>query len=254
MRAHAELVVSAPRDRAAARFRVERMAGHAPVSWRPAGDAVYMVATSASPVGDDDVRLEVTARAGSELAVRSAGATVVWSGASTRHEVRGRVEPDASLDWAPEPLVATAGCNHSQVARVEVDPAGRLRWREILVLGRHGERPGTLRSVLSVDVGGRPLLRHELVVGAEGWSTGPAVLGPARVVGLLLVAGASTSAGVGVASAAPAGPTWAVTPLEGPGVLAVALGAGVPDVVRDLAKAEAVMAVGPARPPFSVEP
>jgi urease accessory protein len=212
------------------------MAGQAPVAWRLAADTVYMVSTAASPVGDDHVGLEVQARAGSRLVVRSTAATVAWTGVASRHDVRATVERGAALDWAPEPLVATSGCRHSQLAWLDVHDGGSLRWRELLVLGRHDEAPGSLRSTLRVDHAGRPLLRHELTIGATGWD-GPAVLGSARVVGLLLFAGGAVNGAPDVALEPPqarAGDGWAVTPLEGPGRMVYAIGENVPEVERRL--------------------
>jgi urease accessory protein len=204
------------------------MAGQAPVAWRLGADAVYMVSTAASPVGDDKVVLEVRARAGSRLVVRSTAATVAWTGVASRHEVRATVEHGAVLDWAPEPLVATSGCHHAQLARIDVHDGGSLWWRELLVLGRYDEAPGWLRTSLRVDLAGRPLLRHQLTIGAEGWD-GPAVLGSARVVGLVLFAGAAVD-GVREPPSASAGDGWAATPLEGPGQIVYAIGENVPEV------------------------
>ena len=234
VRAHAELV-SAPAAPGEP-LRLERMAGQAPVAWRPAAEAVYLVSTAASPVGDDQVVIEVRARAGSRLVVRSTAATVAWTGAGSRQEVRATVERGAALDWAPEPLVATSGCHHSHVARLDVQEGGSVRWRELLVLGRHDEAPGALRSTLRVDVAGRPLLRHELRIGAVGWD-GPAVLGPARVVGLLLFAGAAVDDASDVGPAAlqaRVGDGWAVSQLEGPGQIVCAIGDNLSDVERRL--------------------
>jgi urease accessory protein len=64
----------------------------------------------------------------------------------------------------------------------------RLVWREELVLGRHGERPGELSSRIDLLVEGRPVLRQELGVGpgAPEWS-GPVVLGGAKATGTVIV-------------------------------------------------------------------
>jgi urease accessory protein len=227
------------------------MAGQAPVAWRPAAEAVYMVSTAASPVGGDQIVLEVRARAGSRLVVRSTAATVAWTGLASRHEVRATVERGAALDWAPEPLVLTSSCHHSQLAWLDVHDGGSLRWREVLVLGRHDEAPGSLRSTLRVDLAGRPLLRHELTIGADGWD-GPAVLGLARVVGLLLFAGAAVDGAPDVTLGPPqarAGDGWAATPLEGAGQIVYAIGESVPDVERRLVGAFAAYSGDPTTHP-----
>ncbi len=196
--------------------RIEEMVGEVPVAWRPAADAVYMVGTAASPVGRDRVAMTLRVRTGARLVVRSSAASVVWAGSGSRQTVRVTVEERAELDWCPEPLIATAGCDHRQEVVVDVAPAGRLSWRDVTVLGRAGERPGRLVSSLRVTVGGAPVLHHVLGFGTghPGWD-GPAVVGPARVVAQLVVAGAGTG---DIAPAA--GPGWSVTPLAGPAALA----------------------------------
>src|SRR5262249_28574669 len=90
----------------------------------------------------------------------------------------------ASLAWEPEPLVAAAGCNHTTDVRVDLDATASLAWREVLVLGRDGERPGACRLRLRVDLAGEAILRHDLMVGATH-DAYPA-LGDARVVGALV--------------------------------------------------------------------
>lgn len=207
----------------------------APVAWRATPEAVYLVGTSASPVADDQLAVEVTLREGATLVVRSNAATVAWSGRGSTTTVTARVGAGADLDWAPEPLITTAGCRHRQTAQVELTASSRLRWQEMLVLGRHGEVTGSLLSELAVDLDGRPLLRHSLAAGpgTPGWDS-PAVLGRARAVGLVLRAGA------GCAGAAPAsGPGWSVSPLDGPGVLALAVGPGALEVADALVEASA---------------
>jgi urease accessory protein len=58
-----------------------------------------------------------------------------------------------------------------------------LRWSEALVLGRSGEEPGSLTSVLRVERAGTVLHHTELRIGADapGWD-GPAGLAGARAV------------------------------------------------------------------------
>lgn len=215
------------------RPRIEEMVAPAPITWRQAPDALYMVGTAASPVSSDDVTVTVTVRAGARLSVRSTAATVVWTGAGSRHRIRLAVEEGAELDWCPEPLIVTAGADHLQDVSVVMAAGARLRWRDVTVLGRTGEAPGRLESRLRLTVAGRPVLHHALGVGAAhpGWD-GPAVVGPARVVAQEVVAGD----GAGDAAAA-AGPGWSVTPLAGPGALATAVGAAVGSATAALAEA-----------------
>lgn len=227
MRACAELIVGPGVGTGPA--RVERMVHAAPVGWRVTPDAMYLVGTSASPVADDDVAIDVEVRAGANLVVRSSAATVAWRGRAggSRQRVTVRVGAGASLDWRPEPLIATAGCDHRQEVRILLAGGAALRWEEKLILGRHGEQPGRLTSRLRVDVDGAALLRHTLSVGADapGWD-GPAVLGGRRAVGLVLVAGPYQD------PPARSGDGWACMPLAGPGSLTVAVAPSSPELDR----------------------
>lgn len=220
------------------------MTQSAPVAWRRTPEAIYMVGTAASPVGCDDVTVSVRVLAGASLTLRSAAAMVLWSGAGTRQTVRVTVGAGAEMVWWPEPLIATAGCAHRQEVSVDLHPTGRLRWRELLVLGRQGEPPGDLESVLRITVGGTPLLHHGLGVGSghPGWH-GPAVLGTTKVLGQLVVAGpgmdvTSTDAGT-VAHRGRPGPAAAcsVSPLPGPGALATVSATGLGAAEAALAEA-----------------
>ena len=215
-------------------LRVHEMTESAPVAWRRTPEAVYMVGTAASPVGSDDVTVSVRVLAGASLTLRSAAASVLWSGAGTRHRVQVTVEAGAELVWCPEPLIATAGCVHGQSVSIDLDSTSRLSWREVLVLGRHGETAGTVESLLRITVGGTALLHHEVGVGSghPGWD-GPGVLGATKVLGQLVLAGpgtegASAAAGMlGHADRPGTAAAWSVSPLPGPGVLATASAAGV---------------------------
>lgn len=214
--------------------RVLEMTEAAPIAWRRTPDAVYMVGTAASPVGSDDVTVSVRVLAGASLTVRSAAASVLWSGTGTRQLVRVTVEAGAELVWWPEPLIATGGCAHRQRVSVELHPTSRLRWRELLVLGRQGESPGALESVLRVTVAGTPLLHHGIAVGSghPGWD-GAAVLAATKVLGQLVVAGAgmehtsSDSGTFGPSRQTGTAASWSVSPLPGPGALATVSATGV---------------------------
>jgi urease accessory protein len=224
MRALAELVVGpSPSERRG--FRVERMVSQAPVAWRPTPEAVYMIGTSAFPVGDDRVDVVATVRAGAQLSIRSAAAAIAWSGQGSGCHISIDVEEGGELNWLPEPLVATAGCDHDQRATVRLAAGARLRWREILVLGRAGEAAGCLCVRLSVDRAGRPLLRHEISTAVAAVWTSPAVMGANRVAGMVLTVDDSAPE-----PESAAGEGWAVMPLYAGGVLTLAVGPDVPTV------------------------
>ena len=246
MRSHAELVASAPfagsRSRA---WRVSWARAPAPLAFRETPEAVYIVGTAASPVGDDEVRLSVRVEPGARLVVRSAASSIAWASQGSSLEVTVEVADGACLDWQLQPLVATSRCDFFQHSHIELAPGATLRWAEELVLGRNKEGPGRLRVRLDADVEGYPLLRHELAVGpgVPGWD-GPAMLGYHRAVGLVLLAGPHLGQSSSGTPAAPAeqaasgtGQAWARMPLEGPAVLVQALGRDLPALREELRKA-----------------
>lgn len=135
--------------------------------------------------------------------------------------VHARVAAGGSLVWAPEPLIAAAGCAHDAVTVVEIAGGGAVRWRDELILGRHGEEPGDVRVDTTVRYAGRTLHRHTLRVGPGPGS--PAVLGGHRTYRSELV--------VDPARQDPGPPSApGVLPLAGPAVLACAVGEPLPRV------------------------
>lgn len=207
-----------------------------PIVLRPTGDArVHLVHGAGGPLGGDVLALDVRVGAGATLAVRSAGATIVQPGRGpdpARWDFDVVVDAGASLDWAPEPTVVTAGADYRTSLRVDVAAGARAVVREVVVLGRHGSAGGRYRGRLDVTVDDHPLLAHMTSLDGED----PALCGPggaagARAVGTLLVAGATTAAGPGAlpdAALADVGERpevrWAWTDLAGPGRALFAVG------------------------------
>ncbi len=200
-----------------------------PLLLRPTPDALYLVGGAGGPVGGDDVRLRLALGPKARLTVRSAAATVARPGPEptewSRFSVTADLGAGAALAWLVEPGVASAGCRHHVDVEIRIVAGCTLIWRDELVLGRHGERPGSWSTSLRADLDGRALLRQRLDVGphAPGWD-GPAIVGNARAVGSVLMV--QPDVGVGLSL----GPhqrsdlgRLSVMPLAGPGVLVSAL-------------------------------
>lgn len=249
MQVRAELTAAAPPAPGRPSRLMRRLDG-APLAWRSTPDAVYLVGTAATPVGDDSVEIDVVVEAGATLVVRSAAATVAWKATATEQVVTAVVADGGTLDWRLQPLVATAGCRHRQHVEVRLEGTGCLRWTEEIVLGRCGEDPGRLDLRLDVDLDGAPLLRHELSVGpgAAGWA-GPAVLGRHRAAGLVLRAGRSQARPAGRRGEPSLGEGWAVLDLEGPAVLVTAAAPDLPGLRRSMERAGAALDFAASRPP-----
>jgi urease accessory protein len=201
-----------------------------PVVLRRTGpQRVHLVHAAGGPLGGDELGLVVEVGAEAGLAVHSAGATLVQPGAgaaagsAARWTVTARVGARGRLHWAPEPTVVSDGAALESTLRVELAPGAGATVREVVVLGRHGQRGGRYSGGLEVLVGGEPLLVHTTVLdGGDAALCGPAGTAGSRAIGTLL------RAGHGAVAESEAGETaevrWAWTPLEGPGALLLAVG------------------------------
>lgn len=208
-----------------------------PLVVRPTGDdRVHLVHGAGGPLGGDLFAIGIEVADGGALDIRSAGATLVQpagpGGSPTawaRWDIDAGLGPSARLGWAPEPTVVCAGAALHSRLRVRVGAGGAAVLREIVVLGRHGERGGRYHGELSVDVDGTPLLRHTTVLdGADPVLCGPAGTAGARAVGTLVLSG--TAAGTvsgsvrGTGAGEEPGVRWAWSELAGPGRVLLAVG------------------------------
>ena len=221
--------------------RLDCIRSCAPIHLRRTPDAVYLVGGAAGPLGGDDLLLEIDVGAGATLVVRSAAASVALPGPGISSvTVYAHVAAGGCLHWLPEPVIAGARCNHRLINRVTLEPGARLLWRDELVLGRSGERPGDIRSRIDVTFGGRPLLRNELWVGPgmPAWD-GPAIAGAAGAVGSLLMVSPKLAAEPLTFDAAAA-----ILPLEGPAALAAAAAADGVRLRDILTSAEKMLRIG----------
>ena len=225
-----------------------------PVVLRQTGDRrVHLVHAAGGPLGGDELGLDVEVGPGAAVAVHSAGATLVQPGAGAaagvpaRWTVTARVSDRGRLDWTPEPTVVADGAALGSTLRVELGAGAVATVREVVVLGRHGQRGGRYTGGLEIVVDGVPLLAHTTVLdGADPALCGPAGTAGARAVGTLVHAGTEIS---------PTGREetpdvrWAWTPLEGPGAVLVAV--GTPAAVTAVLDAAVTAPVEPAVPAAS---
>ena len=174
MQAHARLVA----EHAAGRTRVTTLRSAPPLTLRDTPTGVHLVSSAASPVGGDDVRLDVEVFPRAELVVRSVAASLALPAprpAPSHLHLEVDVGAGGRLAWIPQPTILGRGCDHRATATVRLGTGAHLVWREELVLGRWGETTGSVLSRLRVDLDGRPLVRHDLALG-PCWpgSDGPA--------------------------------------------------------------------------------
>ena len=168
------------------------------------------------------------------------GATLVQPGAATDAPARWTVELQvggARVHWAPEPTVVSDGSGMESTVRVVLATGAVATVREIVVLGRHGQRGGRYAGTTHVAVDGVPLLAHTtLLDGADPRLCGPAGTGGARAVGTLVRAGAGVAATLSGRRGETPDVRWAWSALDGPGEVLMAV--GTPSAVAAVLDAE----------------
>lgn len=151
----------------------------------PDAARVTIAAGAGGPVGGDRLELSVVVGPGSTLVLCEASATLLLpgrDGATSSTEVRIEVGDGGTFVWLPEPVIAARGCDHVIDVRVELGEDAQLLAREEVLLGRHGEAPGRLRTRWRVNGPGGPVLAQDLELGTTVARTA-AVVGPHRAVG-----------------------------------------------------------------------
>jgi urease accessory protein len=178
-------------ERAGGRTVLATLRSDPPLTLRQTGPGkVHLVSTAAGPLGGDRLELRLDVAPGTSLEIASVASTLVLPGpGESLTIVEARVGAGATLRYAPEPTVLAAGCAHRMVVRLVLEEGASVSWREEIVFGRHGERPGTCHARFDATIRGAPLLRQEFVVGDPAVDGSPAVYGDARCVGSVLIAG-----------------------------------------------------------------
>ncbi|RJQ87055.1 urease accessory protein UreD [Amycolatopsis panacis] len=224
MKAHARLVACFDNGRTVLR----ELRSMAPLTLFPrrhsgAEAVVHLVNSATAPLGGDELHLEVHVGPGASLRLSGVAATLALPGPRgepSLSTVDIEVAEGGALEYLPEPVVVTARANHTAILRAELAENSRFHTREVLVLGRAGERPGRLRSVVQVRRGGVPALRQTQTVGEPGLDGALSVLAGHRVLVTDLDFG-------GPARPAASGPWWSRTPLAAGGTLGTALATDV---------------------------
>lgn len=189
---------------------------------------VHLVSSVTAPLGGDDLELTVRVGAGARLVLRGVAATLALPGhrpGGSRALVSIEAAEGAHVTYLPEPTVVTGRACHEAEFSAELAADAHLLAREVLVLGRSGERPGRLASTMRIRRGGRPALHQRLEVGRPELDASPAHLAGKRVV--------ATEVAFGADDAPPAGGEWwSRVPLAGGGTLTTVLADDVVEVTR----------------------
>ena len=226
------------------------LASEPPITLRETADGLMLVNSAGGPLRGDALSLLITLERGAVLQCGSIAATVAQD--SPRRELPSRLDVQAfvgqgaSLTWRPQPTVLAAGSDHVMTFTAELAGDARLFATEVVVLGRHDEEPGRVRSRWDVRVDGVEVLVQELDLGEgapAGWH-GPAVTAGAKVIVMAIAVDPDWDE---EACRRVAGPSVAgeVLDLAGGGILLTALVDSAVDAEREVtAFAERVRFVG----------
>ncbi|HEV3169556.1 MAG TPA: urease accessory protein UreD [Actinocrinis sp.] len=246
MRASAHIAAEV---RPGGRTRLTALAGQAPLLLRqtdtqqdpPAGPGaaretgaalVHLVGGAAGPLGGDELNYTVDLGPGAHVLVLSVAASIALPGplgSESTLDITVRVADGARLSWSPQPMIVARGAHHRTTSYVDLVGDARLVWREEVLLGRHGEPPGSVATRLRVRRDGRALLDHTLAAGPRyPGSLGAAVTAADTAIGTIVIVDPDW-AHVPPADRLPlptrddAGGAVTVLPLPGPAVVVSAL-------------------------------
>ncbi|NHN55247.1 urease accessory protein UreD [Calidifontibacter sp. DB0510] len=154
---------------------------------------VALVATNATLLGGDHVRIELAVDAGMHLVIRDVAGTVAYHsrGREAWWDNEIDVAEGASLVWRAEPLVLSQGASVRRTTHATVAEGGRLLMRDTLVLGRSGETGGDIVCDTELTYAGRPALVERLDLAD---ATLPGMLGAHRVIDTVTLLGARPAA------------------------------------------------------------
>jgi urease accessory protein len=194
--------VAVDADPSGRRARVRLRAGQvAPrlLSLDASGARIALLSITATLLAGDDVRLEVAVGPGAWLELVDVAAVVAYSarGGRARWTVDLRVGPGGTVTWHGLPMVVCEGADVARRIHAVLGDGAIVVLRDTVVLGRTGERGGSLLSSARVDLAGRPLLAEDLDLtsaDAAAPSTAPpraeaGMLGQHRVLDTISVLG-----------------------------------------------------------------
>jgi urease accessory protein len=243
VRARARIVVECD---GAGRGVVRELRSQAPLTLLPQRGAaatrspvatVHLVGSATTPLGGDEVELDVEVGPGADLVLTGVAAAVALPApgapAASSLVVRLRVADGGGLQYLPEPTIVTWRADHHSELYAELGPGARLRCREVLVAGRSGEPSGRYRgrTVVRDASSGRPLLVQDQELGDPALQASLAHLAGRRVLGSeILVWGADPAQPL-------VGEWWSLVPLARRGALATAVGPDAVSTARGLATA-----------------
>ncbi|MDA0173533.1 urease accessory protein UreD [Solirubrobacter taibaiensis] len=127
---------------------------------------ITLLRSQAGPLAGDHDRVEIVVESG-ELTVEPIAANIALPGPEqTLLELDVTVEAGARLILEDAPLVVAAGADVIRTTTIRLAPGAVAIVRDVVILGRAGEGPGRLESVLRCD----GILHDALRVDPDTWA------------------------------------------------------------------------------------
>ncbi len=193
-----------------------------------------LVGTAAGPLAGDDLELCLHLLPGAHAGLIATGANIAQGRGvqvPARLSMRAQVDAGARLRAEPGALIVCEGSRVDVHLDLALAADASVDWRELVVLGRAGDRPGAATLRWDVTVAGRPLLRQYLDLADPELRTWPGMLGDARVLASALITGPHVDARTVVAS-----PSAVAQRLNDHSVLVTVLGHDAAEVATELAR------------------
>jgi len=161
----------------------------------PAHVEVSLVAQGALLLCGDAVRIEIEVGSATSLTITEAAGTVAYDmrGGSATWDLRIRLSEKAKLIWHGEPFVVSEGAVVRRSTTIDLAADAVCLIREAIVLGREGERPGSMANATRANVEGAAALVEQADLSAASQVAG--LLGRNRVVESIIALGAITDLG-----------------------------------------------------------
>jgi urease accessory protein len=178
-------------ERRGARSEVNRIVSRTPLGLRvlhPEQSVcrVAIVQTAAMLLAGDRVGLEVEIGPGAACELVEISATVAHGTkqrAAIEQRLRVRIADGARLVLREQPLVIAAGTDLRRATTFELEGDACASHREMVVLGRHGERHGAAVLRTRVERDGAPVYDDTIDLRDAAIVRSPAMFGSARVLG-----------------------------------------------------------------------
>ncbi|MCX4790192.1 MULTISPECIES: urease accessory protein UreD [unclassified Streptomyces] len=152
---------------------------------------IALVGIRAGLLTGDDLRLHISVGPGARLELVEPSGLVAYDhrGGSSTWRARVDIAEGGELRWNARPFVISTGACVERSMDIALAAGARMLWRDTLVLGRSGERGGSVRATTRATYDGHELLVEDLDLTDPELRELPGILGPNRIIGSVTALG-----------------------------------------------------------------